>query len=268
MASLRTLKSIGIALLSSGVLVAQQPQNVLQPTAYEPPPTQKVMLPTAYAPQLATAVSPVQSNKAVVPLVSYARLAEPLELRPEPLYLQQDQQPSPSDLKEDAAPAEESGESLTPVQGRGFNRVVTAVDISQDGIGTGVLPEPAEQEVVAEQQWLPDGVARGAAFKCVHWRPSMICHQPLYYQEIMLERHGHDRWGLLQPIASGVRFYSTIGMIPYLSILRAPCENYYVLGHYRPGTCAPKMRDHLPWDKRAAAVETLSAATAFWAAPL
>lgn len=245
MSSLRTLTTLGIALLSSSAVIAQQPQSVLQPTAYVRP-----------------AVSPIQANRPLMPLVTHARPAEPLALQ----LGAQDAQPSPSDAKPQAEV--DSGESLTPVQGRGFNRVATAVDISQDGIGTGILPEPAEQDIVAEQQWLPDGMARGAAFKCVHWRPSMICHQPLYYQEIMLERHGHDRWGLLQPIASGVRFYSTIGLIPYLSVLRAPCENYYALGHYRAGTCVPKLRDHLPWDKRAAAVETLSAATFFWAAPL
>ena len=248
MTSLRTFQIIGIALLSSGTLIAQEPQQVLQSTAYKQPEATQVV-----------------QRKPSMPLVTYARPAQPMELRPSAVYQLQESQSSPSDLKSEI---EQDGESLTPVQGRGFNRDVTAIDISLDGIGTGVLPEPAEQDVNVDEQWLPDGIARGASFKCVHWRPSMICHQPLYYQETMLERHGHDRWGLLQPIASGVRFYTTIGLIPYFSVLRPPCENYYALGHYRAGTCVPKLRDHLPWDKRAAAVETLSAATFFWAAPL
>ena len=169
---------------------------------------------------------------------------------------------------DEQVPASEAAESLQPLQNREIGTKVSAVNLSMAGLGTGALPEPAEYEKFNVKMELPDGVVRGATYKCVHWRASLIQTNPLYFEEAMLERHGHDRWGYLQPFASGIRFYGTIALYPYIRTLQPPCECRYVLGHYRPGTCAPILKDHLPYDKRAAAVETLALASFFWAAPL
>lgn len=169
---------------------------------------------------------------------------------------------SPSDQAEDA-----EAESLAPLQSRVMTPGVHAVNISMEGLGTGVLPEPAH-DVTEDPVLLPDGLSRGAVFTCVHWRPSAVCHFPLYFEDAMLERHGHVRFGRLQPVVSGVKFLTTIPLLPYLGTLQPVCEPRYALGHYRPGSCAPALRDHIPWDKNAAAVETVSLATFFWAAPL
>lgn len=133
--------------------------------------------------------------------------------------------------------------------------------------GKGLVP-PDGQLPDNRVGGLPTGAARGASFQCVHWAPSAICHYPLYFQDAMLERHGQTRFGCLQPIVSGAKFISTIPLLPYLATLQPPCESQYALGQYRPGTCAPVLRNHLPYDSRAAAVETLSLAGLFWAAPL
>ena len=182
-------------------------------------------------------------------------------------------------LIQEASPAEESAEesvdsagtkqdSLAPIQTRELTTEVRAVSTSLADLGTGVLPDATPAGMMSEQRMLPDGLARGATHMHFHWRPSLVFHHPLYFEQAMLERHGHSRFGYLQPIASGVRFYSTIALYPYLRTLRPPCECHYALGQYRAGTCAPLLKDHVPWDKRAAAVETLSAGGFFWAAPL
>ena len=121
---------------------------------------------------------------------------------------------------------------------------------------------------MADEMLLPDGLARGATHKHLHWRPSQVFHHPLYFQETMLERHGHDRFGYLQPLASGVRFYSTMALYPYLRTLQKPWECNYALGHHRPGTCAPKLRNYVPRDSRATAVQLITTGGLFWAAPL
>ena len=177
-----------------------------------------------------------------------------------------DDQGSSNGSAEDAGDLK-NNESLAPLQSRDLSPVVTAVNLSLSGLGTGLVPEPSDR-VMPGVAMLPDGVARNASFKCVHWRPSAICHYPLYFQESMLERHGHVRFGHLQPIASGVRFFSTFPLLPYMYALTPPCTTQYAIGQYRPGTCAPLLKDHLPWDKRAAVVETLSLAGYFWASPL
>jgi hypothetical protein len=156
-----------------------------------------------------------------------------------------------------------SNNALTPLQNRKLSLPVQVVDLSVAGLGTGILPESA-----ADAQVQQTHLVRAAAFKCVHWHPSSICHYPLRFEETMLERHGHVRFGCWQPLASGVRFFATIPMLPYISTLRPPLEPVYALGTYRPGSSAPLLRDSLPYDQHAAVAEALALSGFFWAMPL
>lgn len=163
----------------------------------------------------------------------------------------------------EAEAAESSENSLMPLQNRGLNNRVQVVDLSVSGLGTGQIPEGASEQLEVEAAY-----GRAAAFKCVYWHPSSICHYPLRFEEAMLERHGHVRFGLLQPLASGARFFGTIPMIPYLNTLQPRWEPVYALGNYRPGSSAPLVRDTIPYDARAAVVEAMAVSGFFWAAPL
>lgn len=159
--------------------------------------------------------------------------------------------------------AKKSENSLTPIQSRELTTNVHVVDMSVAGLGTGTIPAAAFDKRQAEAF---DG--RLAAQKCVYWHPSDICHYPLRFEEAMLERHGHVRLGYLQPLVSGVRFFTTIPMIPYLNTLQPRHQPVYALGNYRPGSCAPMLRDTIPYDKHAAVVEAMAVAGFFWATPL
>ncbi len=156
-----------------------------------------------------------------------------------------------------------SANSLTPLQNRELSIPVRVVDLSVADLGTGILPESA-----ADKQQKLAFLGRGASDKCVHWHPSEICHYPLRFEEPMLERHGHVRFGCWQPLASGAKFFATIPLIPYLHSLRPSCEPVYAFGSYRPGSCAPLLRETLPYDQRAAVTEALTLAGFFWAMPL
>lgn len=153
--------------------------------------------------------------------------------------------------------------ALTPLQNRELNIRVQVVDLSVHGLGTGKIPDAASADRVVEASY-----GRLASQKQVYWHPSSICHYPLRFEEAMLERHGHVRFGCLQPLASGARFFATIPMIPYLQTLQPRCEPVYALGNYRPGSCAPLLRDTIPYDSHAAVVESMALAGFFWAAPL
>ncbi len=146
--------------------------------------------------------------------------------------------------------------------------VVEPVNIATGTIGTGVLPEDTAAKRALPPTALLDGQARGIAATQVNWKPANICHLPLYFEDAMLERHGHVRWGHAQPIVSGAKFFATMPLLPYLKTMHPPCEYRYTLGHFRPGSCAPALKDHLPWDRRAAVVETATLGAFFWAAPL
>lgn len=88
-----------------------------------------------------------------------------------------------------------------------------------------------------------------------NWKAAAICHKPLYFEQVQLERYGHS-WGpYVQPIMSGVHFFGTLPVLPYKMGIRTPTECVYTLGYYRPGSCAPYMIDPVPFTWRAAMFE-------------
>jgi hypothetical protein len=87
------------------------------------------------------------------------------------------------------------------------------------------------------------------------WKASALCHKPLYFEQVQVERYGHS-WGpALQPIMSGAHFFATIPILPYKMGLETPNECIYTLGYYRPGDCAPYMIPAFPFTWRAAAFQ-------------
>ena len=88
------------------------------------------------------------------------------------------------------------------------------------------------------------------------WKAAALCHKPLYFEQVQLERYGHS-WGpYMQPIMSGVHFFGTLPVLPYKMGIRTPCECVYTLGYYRPGSCAPYLIEPIPFTCRAALFQT------------
>ncbi len=100
-----------------------------------------------------------------------------------------------------------------------------------------------------------------------NWKAAALCHKPLYFEQVQLERYGHS-WGpYVQPIMSGVHFFGTIPVLPYKMGIRTPNECVYTLGYYRPGSCAPYMIDPIPFTWRAALFEGAAATGISFAIP-
>ncbi|HEY4760966.1 MAG TPA: hypothetical protein VIH42_10340 [Thermoguttaceae bacterium] len=87
------------------------------------------------------------------------------------------------------------------------------------------------------------------------WTASGLCHKPLYFEDVQLERYGHMLGPWVQPFASGAHFFLTVPFLPYKMGLELPNECMYSLGYYRPGSCAPYMLDPIPLSIRAALFE-------------
>lgn len=162
-------------------------------------------------------------------------------------------------------------DSLAPMQNRELSTKVQVATISAEKIGTGLIPQRSSDRNAAQGP-LPTGLSRGMIHTHVHWRASHIQHYPLYFENAMLERHGHTRsffgYEYAQSIISGTKFFVTIPLLPYHETLRSKHQCVYALGHYRAGSGAPCLRDNIPYDSRAAIVESASAAAFFWAIPL
>ncbi|MFO0943495.1 MAG: hypothetical protein U0930_22395 [Pirellulales bacterium] len=162
-------------------------------------------------------------------------------------------------------------DALAPMQNRELSIKVQPASIAPDKIGTGLIPTPSSSRISTQPQ-TDVTTLRGMYHTHVYWRASNIQHNPLYFEDAMLERHGHTRsfygYDYAQSVISGVKFFATLPLLPYHETLRPKCQCVYALGHYRAGSTAPCLRDNIPYDSRAAIVESASAAAFFWAAPL
>lgn len=87
-----------------------------------------------------------------------------------------------------------------------------------------------EQVAFTPRRWKPTTVV---------WAASNLCHKPLYFEEVNLERYGHTAGPVLQPIVSSAHFFANIAVLPYKMGVHSPHECQYALGYYRPGNCAP-----------------------------
>jgi len=86
------------------------------------------------------------------------------------------------------------------------------------------------------------------------WEASAVAHNPLYFEDVNLERYGYSR-GILQPLISGGRFFTTVVFLPYKIVAHPPRELIYPLGYARPGDPAPRLREIEPIKISAAAAE-------------
>jgi hypothetical protein len=87
------------------------------------------------------------------------------------------------------------------------------------------------------------------------WTASALCHHPLYFEQVQVERYGHTLGPWLQDFESAAHFFLTVPILPYKMGLELPDECMYTLGYYRPGDCAPYMIDPLPVSIRAGLFE-------------
>lgn len=96
------------------------------------------------------------------------------------------------------------------------------------------------------QVYSPRGASRPWMITAVQYAASGVCHRPLYFEEVNLERYGHN-WCVLQPAVSAAAFFGRVPIIPYMIGAEDPCECQYDLGYYRPGSCAPFQKHCMPW---------------------
>jgi hypothetical protein len=90
------------------------------------------------------------------------------------------------------------------------------------------------------------GVRRDWLAGAFQYHASALCHKPLYFEEVQLERYGHTAGPFRQPVFSGAHFIISLAALPYQMGMHPPMECQYSLGYYRPGSCAPWMIPPIP----------------------
>lgn len=150
------------------------------------------------------------------------------------------------------------------VDGRLVLPPLTAATTDTSEIGNGRTPEGFRAEQSAAVIDLPHSfLDRGlpGTWTVRHWAAPNTFSLPRFFEDRMLERHGHQRHPRLQPLISGARFFGTVPMLPYLMTVSDPCDCEYTLGYYRSGSCAPVACQRPPYERRAAIAEAVSIAS-------
>ncbi len=56
------------------------------------------------------------------------------------------------------------------------------------------------------------------------WAWRGFYHQPLYFEDVGLERYGHSRNAVLQPVASSAHFFGNVALFPVKLLVTHPCS--------------------------------------------
>ena len=84
------------------------------------------------------------------------------------------------------------------------------------------------------------------AYQVFHWTAPNIHYQPLYFEDVALERYGQQRrGGLLDVPRTAILFYGNLLALPYNMCVTPKHSIDSPLGFERPGSPAPATRNYL-----------------------
>ena len=102
---------------------------------------------------------------------------------------------------------------------------------------------PPDRFVTTQENKL---IKRSLVKNVVQWQAPLIEYQPLFFEDIALERYGQCV-PYIQPGISGLHFFNGIFTLPIHATVESPFSRDYPLGYYRPGHPAPYLHYRLPW---------------------
>lgn len=106
------------------------------------------------------------------------------------------------------------------------------IDIREAG---GRIPEDRSYEL-AGFGGSPTPVTSAKVFA---WAAPNLRYQPLYFEDVALERYGQTRPSYRQGVASGIHFFRSLVLIPHQMRHDHPASCDYPLGFCRPGSQVP-----------------------------
>ncbi len=144
-------------------------------------------------------------------------------------------------------------ECLLPSQ---YNDVVPRIDaVSLDVLQRpGELPKTCFSQLRSTADSVTPNNCRWQECNDYHWAASELCSQPLYFEDVSVERYG--RTSCVQSFCSGAKFFGSIAILPYKIGVDPACVPIYTLGYERPGNCAPAVCEQLPFSVRGTVLQT------------
>lgn len=137
-------------------------------------------------------------------------------------------------------------EAAIPLDDIPVSKPITAMTV-RTAPSSGELPTDYAKTHLADRpaEFQPPGFSRPWPLTTFHWDASALYHDPLYFEDVNLERYGL-MFDKAQPVVSGAKFFGRIPLLPYLMVVDHPHDCVYDLGYYRPGSCAPYQHQQLP----------------------
>jgi len=155
------------------------------------------------------------------------------------------------------APIEPGGTSDRLPQKAGLvSKPITELTTNIAVATPGRFPEegiPSLADVPYERSHLP-GTQRAWEGLSYYWDASHLVHQPLYFEDLNLERYGYS-YGCAQPFVSAARFFGRVPFLPYAMTVHPHYKSEYALGYGRPGSPFPYVHPVPPASLSGAAVE-------------
>ncbi|HMO93594.1 MAG TPA: hypothetical protein PKD64_15515 [Pirellulaceae bacterium] len=82
---------------------------------------------------------------------------------------------------------------------------------------------------------------RGLSYFDVCWVAADIRYQPLYFEDVVLERYGKTHCDFVEPYFSAARFFLSAAFLPLNLHSQHPCQCEFPLGYCLPGSCTPPL---------------------------
>ena len=99
----------------------------------------------------------------------------------------------------------------------------------------GDLPEDVAAKIFDAEPTINGNRDRGFGETLYFWEASNLAHKPLYFEQAYVERYGYN-YRCLQPVVSGVEFYTDVAVLPIKMAATIRRPYIYALGPARPGT--------------------------------
>ena len=107
--------------------------------------------------------------------------------------------------------------------------------------------KPDDRSYMLVQQFPRGWHQLETARKNYRWQAPCISYQPLYFEDVALERYGQSRRGLQQSILSYAHFFKSAALLPWHMGVDPPYSCDYPLGYCRPGVCTAATRQKHFW---------------------
>lgn len=143
-----------------------------------------------------------------------------------------------------------------PAEFRSIGELTASSQIGTSNAQAEVTAADRPADLLPEQE--PVFIASGRIY--TRWTPasplqSVSVHQPLYFEDVNLERYGTTARPRLQPIGSAAHFLVSAVSLPYQMVLQRPTQPYHYSHPYEAGRYGYRERTHAPCDRRAALVQ-------------